>query len=355
MGTHGFARSISILAAAFGTLLATTGQLVAQRGVSPRYSITDLGTLGGISSEASAVNNFGDVVGAAATDGGRSHAFLYRTGQLFDLGTLPGGTTSFATAINDRGDIAGYSGINAYGPQFKEAVQGFVWREGVMRAVGALYCPCSFNDRYGTSRAFAISSAGWVVGDSETRFGEAFRHAFAWQENVMMDLGSALDRRNSYAYGINDINEVVGVANERAFLLRNGAAQDLGALPGHTTSAARAINNKGQIVGASTRADGVSRAFIWDGTLSDLGTLPGDSSSEARAINVYGDVVGRSGAPGFSSSRAVLWRSGTAVDLNTIAAAPGWLLSNATAISDMGHIVGVGVHQGQVRAFLLTP
>jgi probable HAF family extracellular repeat protein len=86
-----------------------------------------------------------------------------------------------------------------------------------------------------------------------------------------------------------------------------------------------------------------------------LGALPGDDASEARAINVTGHVVGRSGAADFSRSRAVLWQGGVPVDLNSIAAAPGWALSSATGINDVGQVVGVGLRDGQIRAFRLDP
>jgi probable HAF family extracellular repeat protein len=33
----------------------------------------------------------------------------------------------------------------------------------------------------------------------------------------------------------------------------------------------------------------------------------------------------------------------------------GWILSDATAINDLGQIVGTGLYQGQERAYLLTP
>lgn len=348
---------MGILLLIVGNFAATTGTLVAQRPAAQGYSITDLGTLGGTSSEAAGLNNLGEVVGASTTATGVSHAFLYRNGLMFDLGTLPGGSDSHATAINDRGDIIGYSGINAYGPQFRERTQGFVRAAGTMHALGALYCRCSFNVRYGTSRALAIANGGQIVGDSETSRGESFRHAFLWQENGMRDLGAEVGGAgNSYAAGINDINEVVGAANGRAFLARDGLSQDLGVLPGHSSSDARAINNKGQVAGNSVTADGISHAFLWDlGTMRNLGVLPGDVSSQAQALNVGGDVVGRSGVADLSASRAVIWQDGVAIDLNRMISAPGWILSSAAGINDQGQIAGVGLLDGQVRAFLLDP
>ena len=77
------------------------------------YTVTSLGTLGGDSSEASALSNRGEVVGSSKTDAGQTHGFVYRAGVMGDLGALTGGTHSRATAINDRGQVLGYGEINA--------------------------------------------------------------------------------------------------------------------------------------------------------------------------------------------------------------------------------------------------
>ena len=346
-------RTIGILLLIVGSAATHSRPLTAQGAA---YTIADLGTLGGDSSEASGLNNLGDVVGVAATAAGATHAFLHRNGEIIDLGTLPGGSSSFATAINDRGDIVGYGGLNGFGPPFREFTQGFLWRGGSMRPLGALYCPCTFNVRYGTSSAFAISDAGWVVGDSQTNR-QTFRGAFAWQDGAMREIdydGAALN--DAHAYGINDIHEVVGDDRGRAFLAHDGIGRDLGVLPGRATSSARDVNNKGQVVGLSADAAGSSHAFLWDlGRIRDLGTLAGDVASEALALNDASDVVGRSGAQDLSRTRAVLWRDGTPMDLTTLVGAPDWILTSAAAINDVGQIAGAGVHNGQVRAFLLTP
>jgi probable HAF family extracellular repeat protein len=64
--------------------------------------MTDLGTLGGPSSFAFAINEAGQVVGRSATSAYLTHAFLYAAGQMEDLGTL-GGSFSSASAINNAG------------------------------------------------------------------------------------------------------------------------------------------------------------------------------------------------------------------------------------------------------------
>ncbi|MEH2079007.1 MAG: DUF3466 family protein [Nostoc sp.] len=84
--------------------------------------LQDLGTLGGEEGIAFAINNFGQVVGSADTGAtfepddpkecpcNVRHAFLYSgSGTLQDLGTL-GGPNSEATNINDFGQIVGNAG-----------------------------------------------------------------------------------------------------------------------------------------------------------------------------------------------------------------------------------------------------
>ena len=56
------------------------------------------------------------------------------------------------------------------------------------------------------------------------------------------------------------------------------------------------------------------------------------------------------------SEAAFLFDAGRLKDLNDlISAASGWTLESAHGINDRGQIVGMGLHRGQRRAFLLTP
>src|SRR5262249_30943758 len=72
-------------------------------------TVTDLGTLGGPTSTATAINNSGQVAGSADLANGLTHAFLFTAGKMTDLGGLPGYNFTTATAINDSGQVIGYS------------------------------------------------------------------------------------------------------------------------------------------------------------------------------------------------------------------------------------------------------
>ena len=337
-------RFVQPLVALVGLVLTPVLPAVAQT-----YTVIDLGTLGGDSSEAAAINSRGEVVGWSKNGAGQTRAFMYRAGAMADLGTLVGGTYSYATAINDRGQVIGYGGINADGPQFAERMSSFLWENGSMRPLSG------FDERHLTTAAYGINGATGVAGAAATVSGVV--QAYRWEGDVVTDVGlSPSNSSRSSSYGINDRGQIVGERDGRAFFWQNGQTLDLGTLPGDSSSRARAINVSDQIIGESTAANGTSRAFIWQGgAMVDLGTLPGDAASRASGINASGHVVGQSMAAD-GASRAVVWRNGSMSDLNTrVPTGAGWMLTTATAINDAGQISGTGLHDRRTRAFLLTP
>jgi len=331
-------------------LLAQTLPAAAQQ-----YAVIDLGTLGGASSEASAINSHGDVVGWSATAAGPVHGFIVRAGVMGDLGTMQGGTTSFATGINDLGQVTGYGGLNAFGPQFREIMNSFLWENGSMVPLGGFPFSPTFNTRHPTTAAFGINGLTQIVGTWRTPHAGLF-HGYRWQNGVVTDVSGGIDvPLNGAARAINEAGRIVGELGERASLWQDGEIKDLGTLPGHLGSRALGINASAQIVGESLATDGTSRAVLWQtGEITDLGTLPNDVSSRAIGINGPAHVVGASAAAD-GTSRAFIWRHGNMRDLNTlIPADSGWALTSAAAINDAGEIVGTGILDGQTRAFLLT-
>jgi probable HAF family extracellular repeat protein len=200
--------------------------------------MTDLGTLGGASSSAAAINNAGQVVGAAdpvplSRFLAPTHPFLYSGGKMTDLGTPPGILFAMATGINAAGQVVGSS----------DGGPPFVYSGGLLKAVTAL----------GTNAGFAgINDAGQIAGS-------AGGHALLYSGGQMKDLGTLSEPYNfsSGASGINAAGQVVGVSFSRkdgshAFLYSGGHMTDLNSLlpagSGPTLYWATGINDKGQIV-----------------------------------------------------------------------------------------------------------
>jgi len=367
--------------------------------VAQNYRIIDLGTLGGSASAANALADNDTVVGWSQTASGQRHAFSSCPSCVMrDLGLLPGGSNSSATAISRSGSyIVGYSGINEFGIPFEPITQGFILSNDTMLSVGALYCPCTFNTRYGFSEALAVNDLGETVGRSETVRGRQIEHAFLWKDGVLQDIGhGAGDLSISSAHAINNASQVAGdvtesipEASRRAFLWQNGRRQDIGVLPGHSSSSAQSLNDEGMVVGWSGKLDGSSlTAFLWhNGNLQDLGVLPGDNSSRALSINNAGQVVGVSGTnlsltlsltatgPDQSSEpdsltrfdtpaqadqlrmRPFVWQNGSMLDLNSLLlpANADWVIIEARDINNRGWIAGTGLREGRTHAILLEP
>src|SRR5262249_16926761 len=72
----------------------------------------DLGTFGGVSSHAIALNGSGHVVGMSQTPDSSLHAFFWTPENgTIDLGTL-GGRNSYAFGLNDRDQVVGSADTN---------------------------------------------------------------------------------------------------------------------------------------------------------------------------------------------------------------------------------------------------
>ena len=213
------------------------------------------------------LNNLGEVAGFANEFDPDlqmwvNHAALWQNGSLSDLGTF-GGVSARATAINDFGAIA----ISAY---ISPTTHALLLENGIVTNLGSL--------GYEFSQPEAINHNSQIVGSSSTA--THLPHAFLWQAGSMIDLGT-LGGSASYAYDINDAGQVVGmaqtpVATYQAFFWEDdnkngqsdpGEMHDLNDLippdSGWDLTTALGINEAGQIVGRGVH-NGQTRAFLLD-------------------------------------------------------------------------------------------
>ena len=137
-------------------------------------ALSDLGILpGGRNSAGYGVNASGQVAGWADIAEGSNtyhHAFLSGSngGTLQDLGTL-NGVTSEAHAVNDRGQVVGFFSTN------NGSSHAFVYSGGVMTDLDSLLTPLSsFKLLYA---AYSISNDGYITGEGLTSDGLSV-HAF---------------------------------------------------------------------------------------------------------------------------------------------------------------------------------
>jgi probable HAF family extracellular repeat protein len=321
--------------------------------VSADWSFTGLGTLGGVESFASSINDSGQIVGKSDVEfvgGGATHAFV--TGPngvgMTDLHPfeLTPGSSSFATAINNSGQVTG----GAWDDDHTALPSTFI--------TGPNGAGMTDLGTFGglTSNPSGINDSGQVVG----QFYDGDYRAFITGPN-----GTGMTELNipnltpSSISGINNSGQVAGQrsydGNYHSFITgSNGVGiTELETLRGVTSSTATGINNSGQVIGYST---GYTFVTGPDGVgVTNLGSL-GGLSSLAFGINDSGEIVGRS-ATGTESDHAFIFSHGGMTDLSLLApvVASGWENITPIDINNNGQIVGFGKNSdGITEAFLLS-
>jgi probable HAF family extracellular repeat protein len=227
-------------------------------------------------------------------------------GEIEDLGTL-GGDSSTARAINDRGDIVGYAQVIRGGRGTP-----FLWTETEgMRAI----VECEGSIGVGTG----INNRREVVGTCDNASNQP--QAFFWSQATGRVNFPLVRFTTSSATAINDRGEVTGTATRQVppyegvvfkWNPRTQRVVFLRAL-GDSFNVTTDINRFGWVVGTAVDTTGIRRAAAWltprQGFLIDssLGT-----TSDAYALNDLGGIAGTVDI-GTREFRAVLWEPPAAV------------------------------------------
>ena len=280
-----------------------------------------------------AINERGQVTGQMAIRQNVRHAFLFSAGNLQDLGTLPGFSESFGTSLNNQGEVIGIA-TRDNAPGNRQTRHPFLYRAGQMKDLGG---PTGNGRNVATGINDAGQIAGYTLGrprcqdyilDSRT------------ERKTNMSLASGF--QFAFTHSINDRGQVIGDAfgfssdTVHAALWSGGAMTDLGRLPGAKYMNCSGLNNQGEVVGGATSEPGMLGKFL---------------GASLRSTNPLRVLVKTDW-----DERAFLYKAGRMIDLNDLIPADAdWTLEDALGINDRGQIVGLGLHHGQERAFLLTP
>jgi len=268
---------------------------------------------GDIRSRPNGINDSGLIVGVIGGVFTPFRAFLWEGEEYIDLGIPAGGTYSEASAINERGQVVGVWGNNISGPN-----HGFLWEDGVMTDLGPLL---------GTENSSAADItedggiAGWI-GEAPTTEAQAYilEQAFAYT------LGPIPDCSTSEARGINRTLSIAGRgANRdadkrlfsRAFTWLDGQFHVLQPSAEFRSSVAVDINDRRAVVGYSFTTS--AKGFTWrDGAQTDLSTLvpEGHTVQVVAAIDDHGRIAASVHAPPLGRGAALLTPITTPADLN---------------------------------------
>lgn len=186
----------------------------------PRYTVTDLGSLGGQESAATGLNNRGQVVGEADTarHGKRpefiTNVFVWQNGRMK---AVPGmdGSHAFVVAVNDAGLMAGAYSANPLQAKFAAALFTL---NGKVRLLGGFP---ALGQGYSLSQAEALNAQG----------------------------------------------QAVGISNNQAFLRTAGKLKNLKPPPGYAAADASAVNNAGAAAGKADKAglgSTTTHALLWN-------------------------------------------------------------------------------------------
>ncbi|APW63743.1 hypothetical protein [Paludisphaera borealis] len=301
-----------------------------------------------------------------------------------DLGTLPDKSNSVATSINNQGQVVGISYNDAdgkfyvpsQGPGYSQSgtgTQSFLYDNGKTTRIDPTGGPAlSINDHGQVVGGEFVSinnvgqyvaSPGVGVGSSNSGPAEIYDNGV--RQNVVMTVAP---------YAINDSGVVVGAMMTGSLgremhpaMFRDGQTIDLMnatlRYPGLSWTGppllphgvAIGINNKNDILAVvwsvnTPAIPGVPPTTVifnpTTGEWKNLSKVPGYEGGQGVALNNLGQVVGNDFLYDGSTIRKLT---------ELLPPTSGWSGLHPTDINDSGWIVGQGMIDGKLHAFLMTP
>jgi probable HAF family extracellular repeat protein len=313
-----------------------------------RFTLTDLGTFGGVESRAYAINNKGQIVGTTLFSNGDSQCFVWKNGSAVLFTYNSQSRKCEARAISEDGVIGGSLVPSSTNP----------WSRAFYRTPGGTISIRKPSPGDEESFAYGVIK-GRLVGESYSDTNDRSLAAM-WDSNgVLNQLGGQV------ATAINPIGQIVGYGpGTQAWVWYNGTVSYLTNWNGYLGTA-WAINNNGYIAGG---ADGTAYgiyppcAALWNSaTPASPAQNLGCNFSAGVAISNDNWIV---------TGRSTYWCEGCAslsvpdpsCSLTHVqdlldASGTGWQITMLTGINDSHQIVGWAHQPSSLlgHAILLTP
>ncbi len=344
------------------------------------YAVTEIVPLpgdGGV--EPKAINDRGDVVGEDITLQGVKdnfghvlnypHAFLWRNGVMTAPLSHSKTVTSYATAINNRGDILG--DMEPINPAFGVFFKPVLLRDGRVYRLAPFYW-------HGSAETGTLDDQGRVLGTTSLLGDSLNGQDCFWQ--VGAGKPTLLQTRKGGPGGVYPGRTVLTrghtVDTESStlalFLYDHGRQRQINPAPGFPRTSSLALNRRGDLLIAASDSDwyqaSFDHTFLWSaGVLKSLPKLDYHVRREVAGVSdmnnalvAVGTLVVPADTPAHVAPAPYAFRFNCRtedfVNLNTLLpASSGWTLDSAVGINEKGQIVGIGHHQGQKSAFVLTP